>query len=222
MSEIDPWTLPLGRQAPGAVGLPDAPSSTTRSTAPLMSATPQRVVVGLGLLYVLLSIVEIFLLNHEVTLAGQLDTQITGGQFISSGQTGQLYNDDALVSRTSWIAVLILAGALVAIGIWQRDLSDSLGSVGARRAVFKRAGYPFFRAAWILSIVITVLIQATTTGNGVTDYTLHDIVGRGHDYMLYRAVQAVVGAVLVYYAIRLRRISEEGVARVSGTYGSDR
>ena len=79
--------------------------------------------------------------------------------------------------------------------------------------MFSRAGYVYFRAAWILSFILSVFVQATVNNNQIT--SIQDAVNHDHAYMLYYGLRAVVGAVLIFFAYRLKKISEEGVARLA-------
>ena len=92
------------------------------------------------------------------------------------------------------IALVVFLGTLIAIGVWQRSLNRTLGSVGARKAVFNRAGYVYFRGAWLVSILLSVFLQATTNNNG--SGTIQDAVSHDHKLMLYYGLRAVVGVVL--------------------------
>jgi hypothetical protein len=203
---------------PGSVGLPGSLYAATPRLRPLDRRLP-RVVGGFGLLYILVSITEIFYIDHAATFAGQLNALIMSDQFPTLAQSAQLQGDDNAIGVVSWIALIVFLAALVMIGVWQRALGQALGSVGARRAVFGRGGFAYFRAAWLLSLVLSLFLQATTTGGNVNSYS--DVVNHDHLYMLLSAVRAALGVSVVYCAHRLRRVSEEGVAMLNGTYVPD-
>jgi hypothetical protein len=82
--------------------------------------------------------------------------------------------------------------------------------------VFMRAGYVYFRGAWLVSILLSLFLSATSSTNNLT--TIQDVINHDHEYMLYYGLRAVVGVVLLFFAFRLKKISEEGVARLGGAY----
>ena len=209
MAEIDPWALPQGGASGGQAGIPGtAPRAVVRPIAPLDKRLP-IVVLVLGALYVLVSAVEVFVINNEVSFADSL-LNATG---VTQDQVNQAQSDDNAIRTVSWIAVAVFVGTLVAIGVWQRSLNRTLGSVGARKAVFQRAGYVYFRAAWLVSIIVSVLVQTTSDNQ---DESIQDAISHDHQLMLYFGFRAVVGVVLIFFAFRLKKISEEAVARLSG------
>ncbi|HTJ71157.1 MAG TPA: hypothetical protein VL551_26675 [Actinospica sp.] len=209
MSEIDPWALPQGGPTITDAGIPGAaPQQVVRPVAPLNRTLP-IVVMALGVLYVLVSLIEVFVINNEVSFANSIDlTNIT------QDQVNQAQTDDNTISTVSVIALVVFLATLVAIGVWQRSLNRTLGSVGARRAVFNRAGYVYFRATWLVSILLSIFLQATTNNNNSD--TIQDAINHDHELMLYYGLRALVGVVLIFFAFRLKKISEEGVARLSG------
>jgi len=135
---------------------------------------------------------------------------------VTQDQINQAQSDDNSINAVSVVALFIFLGTLVSIGVWQRSLNRTLGSVGARRAVFNRAGYVYFRTAWVISILLSLFLSATT--NTSNDNTIQDVITHDHLFMLYYGVRALVGVVLIFFAFRLKKISEEGVARLGGAY----
>lgn len=213
MSEIDPWALPQGGGAPADAGIPGAlPRAAFAPAAPLNRRLP-IVVLALGVLYVLVSLVEVFVLNHEVSLANQL---LADPSSATPATVAQAQSDDNAITAVSVVALVVFLGTLFAIGAWQRSLNVTFGSVGARQAVFRRAGYVYFRATWLISILLSFFLQATTSANNVNSF--QDVISHDHDYMVYYGVRALVGVVLIFFAFRLKKISEEGVARLTGGY----
>jgi hypothetical protein len=214
MSEIDPWALPQGGANTGGYGTIDAgipgtaPQQVFQPVAPLNRTLP-IVVLALGVLYVLVSLIEVFVLNNEISFANSIDPNN-----VTQDQVNQAQSDDNAITTVSVIALIVFLGTLIAIGVWQRSLNRTLGSVGARKAVFNRAGYVYFRGAWLVSILLSVFLQATTNNNG--SGTIQDAVSHDHKLMLYYGLRAVVGVVLIFFAFRLKKISEEGVARLGG------
>jgi hypothetical protein len=212
MSEIDPWALPQAGVSDAGAGIPGtAPRQAVRPAAPLNKTLP-IVVLALGVLYVVVSLVEVFVLNNEISLANQLNNATS----VTQDQINQAQSDDNTINAVSWIALIVFLGTLFAIGAWQRSLNRTLGSVGARRAVFNRAGYVYFRATWLVSILLSLFLSATSNNNN--DNTIQDVINHDHEYMLYYGLRAVVGVVLIFFAFRLKKISEEGVARLGGAY----
>jgi hypothetical protein len=216
MSEIDPWALPQGGVYDAGAGFPgSAPRPLAQPTAPLNKALP-IVVMVLGVLYVAVSLVEVFVLNNEVSLANTLNNLVNTGGSPTQGQINQAQTDDNAINTVSWVALVVFVATLFAIGAWQRSLNRTFGSVGARRAVFMRAGYVYFRGAWLVSILLSLFLSATSNTNNLS--TVQDVINHDHEYMLYYGLRAVVGVVLLFFAFRLKKISEEGVARLGGAY----
>lgn len=210
MSEIDPWALPQGGVNTAGAGIPGAaPQPVIQPVAPLNRTLP-IVVMALGVLYVLVSLIEVFVINNEVSFANSLDINN-----ITQDQVNQAQSDDNAISTVSVLALIVFLGTLIAIGVWQRSLNRTLGSVGARKAVFNRAGYVYFRATWLISILLSVFLQATTNNNNLS--SIQDAINHDHELMLYYGLRAIVGVVLIFFAFRLKKISEEGVARLGGT-----
>ena len=205
MSEIDPWALPRDGANDAGAGIPGA------APRPLNTGLPILVMV-LGVFYSVVSLVEIFMLRNQASLAGTL----INATDISQDQINQAQHADNLVDTVSWAALIIFLATLFAIGAWQRSLNRTLGSVGARRAVFNRAGYVYFRATWLVSILLSFFLSFTSDSAGQT--TIQGLIDHDHEYMIYYGVRAVVGLVLIFFAFRLKKISEEGVARLGGAY----
>ena len=111
---------------------------------------------------------------------------------------------------------VVFIGTLFAIGAWRRSLNATLGSIGARKAVFRRAGYLYFRGTWLVSLVLSVGLQLTNSS--AENQSVQDVINHDHDYMVYYGVRALVGLVLIFFAFRLKKFSEEGVARLAGGY----
>lgn len=216
MSEIDPWTMSETVSVnPGSVGLPGSIYTQAQQVRPLDRRLP-RVVAGLGVLYVIMSIAEIFYIDHAATLADQLNSLIISKQFPSMAQSAQLQADDNTVGTVSWISLILLAATLVALGMWQRSLGEALGSVGARKAVFRRARYRYFRITWLSCLLLSLFLQATTVTEYVDSYPGE--VDHDHRYMLLCAVRAALGLLVIYFANRLRRVADEAVGLLNGTY----
>jgi hypothetical protein len=216
MTEIDPWAMAETVTVnPGSVGLPGSIYTPSPQVRPLDRRLP-RVVAGLGVLYAAVSIAEIFYIDHAVTLADQLNALIMTNQFPSMAQSAQLQADDNTVGMVSWLALIVFAAVLVALGMWQRSLNEALGSVGARRAVLRRARYRYFRATWLVCLLYTLFLQATTVTQYSDSFT--NSIDHDHQYMLLCAVRAALGLLVVYFANRLRRVADEAVGLLNGTY----
>jgi len=216
MTEIDPWSMSETVAVnPGSVGLPGSIYAPAERVPPLERRLP-RVVAGLGLLYVIVAVAEIFYIARAATLADQLNALIISKQFPSMAQSAQLQADDHTVGTVSWIALILLLATLVALGMWQRSLGEALGSVGARRAVFRRARYRYLRIAWVAGLLLSLFLQATTVTRYVDSYP--DTVGHDHRYMLLSAARAALGLLVVYFVSRLRRVADEAVGLLNGTF----
>jgi hypothetical protein len=211
MSEIDPWALPQGGVDDAGAGIPGAAPQPRMVLAAPLNKTLPIVVMALGVLYVAVSLIEVFAANNEVSLLNA----VIGTNSVTQDQLNQAQNDDNTINSVATVALLVFLGTLVAIFVWQRSLNRTLGSVGARRAVFSRAGYVYFRGAWAVSFLISILL---TTTNNDNQLTIQDAVNHDHELMLYYGARSLVGVVLLFFAFRLKKISEEGVARMGGAY----
>ena len=121
MSEIDPWALPQDGASGAAAGIPGtAPRQYVQPVAPLNRTLP-IVVMALGVLYVAVSLVEVFVLSHEVSFANQLNALLNSGGNPSQDQVNQAQSDDNTINAVSWAALVVFLGALVAIGVCRRD-----------------------------------------------------------------------------------------------------
>jgi hypothetical protein len=174
------------------------------------------VVAGLGVLYAVVSISEIFYIDHAATLADQLNALIVENQFPSMAQSAQLRADGDTVGMVSWIALIVFGAALVALGMWQRSLNEAFGSMGARRAVLRRAGYRYFRITWLACLLFSFFLQATTVAQYSDSFT--SSIDHDHEYMLLCGARAALGLLVVYFANRLRRVADEAVGLLNGTY----
>lgn len=218
MSEIDPWTLPQGAASTTTgAGLPAGGYIAPRPAQPLNTKLP-FVVIGFGILYVLVSIAQIFAFNHQVSVANE----INAATFDPSTQDGlnlvsQATSSDNLINTIQWIALLVFVGTLLTINMWQRSLNVTLGSVGARQAVFRRSGYTVFRGAWLVSIALSLFLSFSNKTDGIS--SVQDAINHDHQYMVYYGVRALVGVVLIVFAFRLKKFSEEAISRLSGAYG---
>lgn len=215
MSEIDPWALPQDAAGPGGAGLPAGGYIAAPPVQPLNTTLP-FVVIGFGVLYVLVSIIQIFELSHQASVAAQIGAD-TGDQIFSGNLLSQLQSSQNMIENISWAALAVFLGALFSIRAWQGSLNVTLGSFGARQAVFRRAGFQYFRATWMVSIVLSLLLSIVDRSDNVA---ISDIAGHDHQFMAYYGVRALAGAVLVFFAFRLKKFSEEGVARITGAYAA--
>ena len=216
MSEIDPWAMSeTVTMNPGSVGLPGSIYTAAPQVRPLDRRLP-RVVAALGVLFAVVSIAEIFYIDHAATLADQLNALIVDNQFPSMSQSAQLRADGDTVGMVSWIALIVFGAALVALGMWQRSLNEAFGSMGARRAVLRRAGYRYFRITWLACLLFSLFLQATTVAQYSDSFTAS--IEHDHEYMLLCGARAALGLLVVYFANRLRRVADEAVGLINGTY----
>jgi hypothetical protein len=211
MSEVDPWALPQGGAPINDAGIPGtAPRPAVPAVKPMGKIVP-IIVMALGAIYSIICLIEIFVVNNEVSLLNSVDlTNVT------QDQLNQAQSDDNAISGVATVALFVFLAAIVAIAIWQRRLNRALGSIGARRAVFKRAGYVYFRVAWLASLALSLLTQSLSNSNNIN--SLQDAVNHDHSLMLYFGLRAIVGVVLIFFAFRLMKISDEGVERLSGAH----
>lgn len=219
MTEIDPWAMPETVSVnPGSVQLPGSIYTSTPRLRPLGRRTP-TLAIGFAALYVLFSIVEIFSLDHAATLAGQLNDMITANQFPTLDQSAQLQSDNGTVSDVSWIALAALVATVLMIAAWHASLTDALGPIRAHRALFRHARYRYLQTACALSVLISIFLWATVGKDTVNSYT--QVVDHDHLCMLYCGVRVLVGLLVVYFANRLRRMADEAVGLINGTFVPD-
>ena len=211
MSEIDPWALPQGGATTANAGIPGtAPQLAFQPIAPLSKTLP-IVAMVFGALYVLICLVEIFVLNNRVSFLGSVD--ITNP---APDQYNQLLSDGRAIKDVASATGLAFWGVLIAMFFWQRSLLRALGSLGARQAVFKRAGYQYFGFAWLISIVLSIVMSVVSKSSSLS--SSQDLINHDHEYMVYYGLRAALGVVLVYFAYRMKKISEEGVALLGGSH----
>ena len=214
MSEIDPWALPPGGTTTAGAGLPSGGGYIAPRPVQPLNTTLPFVVIGCGILYVLVSIAQIFVYNNQISVANQINNVLNDPNADTGDLLSRAQSSDNTVTTVSWIALIVFIGTLLAIRAWQASLNSTLGSVGARQAVFRRAGYLYFRGAWVVSILLSLFLSfadKTTNLDSVQDVINHD-----HQFMVYYGLRALVGVVLIVFAFRLKRISEEGLARITG------
>src|SRR6202035_658375 len=115
----------------------------------------------------------------------------------------QAQSADNNVSSISLVALLVFLAAFIVLAVWQRSLRKTLVPIGQYDAVMKQSGYQAFRITWLVSIALSVFLRASGTFN-----TPQDVISHDHKYMFYFGLRAVLGGVLVYLALRLKRNSE--------------
>lgn len=214
MSEIDPWALPRG--GVGTAGIPAGPAMPAPvAVRPLNHVLPY-VVMALAGVYAIACIVEIFIINSHLSLANQFNSAVSSGGTLTDGQVDQVNASQSHVNTGSWVAGGIYFAALIVFIVWERRLKVDLGSRGARRAVLMKAGYPYFRGTWAISFLLGLFLNSQANQN---ETTIQDVINHDHELMLYFGLRAVLGVVLVFFAFRLMKISEDGVARLNAAIG---
>ncbi|MBR7838538.1 hypothetical protein KDL01_35050 [Actinospica durhamensis] len=226
MSEIDPWALPQPGPVSGPVsgpvdtaGIPQQhpayayPVASYPLAGPLkpLSLIPAIIVMTLGALYVIASIAEIFVINSQLSLINTFNADIAGGT-VPDNAVAQAQASDSHINTGSWIATGIYFAALISIIVWERQLKSQLGSLGARRAVFAKAGYTYFRATWVLSFALGLFLTSQSNNNDIN--SLQDVTNHDHELMLYFGLRALLGAALIFFAYRLMKMSQEGIHRL--------
>lgn len=179
-----------------AAGYPTAASVMARPN----SGLPIALLVLCGL-YIMLCLVEIFALFSRASLANKVLTDPT------SVTIDQANSADNLVSGVSLVAIVVFLALLVVLGVWQRSLRKVLTLTGRYRDVLKAAGYQYFRAAYLIMILLAVVLR----DNGNNLATPQDVVSHDHNYMLYFAARAVLGGLLIFLTLRLRRASDSAL-----------
>jgi hypothetical protein len=165
-------------------------------TARPNSALPIVLTVLSGL-YVVLCLVEIFALNHRASLANSIITDPT------SITIDQANSADNLVSSLSVAAIIVFLAIIVVLIVWQRSLRNALAPTGLYQQVMKDSGYQIFRIVWVVSVLLAVVLR----GNGNLD-TPQDVVSHDHEYMAYYGLRAVLAGLLIFFALRLKRTSD--------------
>ena len=213
MSEIDPWALPQS----GPVDTAGIPQQQAPYAYPVpgpvkpLSPIPAIIVMTLGALYIIATIAEIFVINSQISLINTFNGDIAGGN-VPDNAFSQAQASDSHINTGSWIATTIYFITLIAIIVWERQLKNHLGSVGARRAVFAKAGYTYFRATWIISFALGLFLTSQSNNDDLT--SLQDVTTHDHELMLYFGLRALLGAVLIFFAYRLMKMSQEGIHRL--------
>jgi hypothetical protein len=152
------------------------------------------VVTVLSGLYVVLCLVEIFALNHRVSLANSIIADPT------SVTIDQANSADNTVSALSVAAIVVFLAIIVLLIVWQRSLRTALAPTGRYQEVLRASGYQIFRGVWVVSILLALVLR----GSGNLD-TPQAVVSHDHEYMVYYGLRAVLAGVLIFFALRLKR-----------------
>ncbi len=70
----------------------------------------------------------------------------------------------------------------------------------------KDAGYQIFRIVWIVSILLAVVLRGSGDIN-----TPQDVVSHDHKYMIYYGIRAALGGLLIFFTIRIKRVSDNAL-----------
>jgi hypothetical protein len=208
VSQTDPWALPQGTGASGEAGIPS--TRAMPQLPPIPKALPFATMVSAGL-YAIACVVAIFVLNSRASLADSLNSQ-------DPSTFTQDTIDRANAADSHVTTTIVFAGGLfiLTIILWilmQRRVKAILNQVGEYQAVYKRAGGPAVRIVSLVSLVLVLLSQSTSSSSGAT--SLSDVVSRDHINMLYLGVRVALGAAIAFYAYRLMRVSTETVDRIN-------
>lgn len=162
--------------------------------------------LALSGLYIVLCLVEIFALFSRASLANKVINDPT------SVTIDQANSADSLVSGVSLVAIVVFLALLVVLGVWQRSLRKVLTLTGRYREVLKEAGYQYFRGAYLIMILLAIALR----DNGSNIATPQDVVSHDHRYMLYFAARAVLGGVVIFLTLRLKRASDSALMQPLG------
>lgn len=157
--------------------------------------------LALAGLYIVLCLVEIFALSHRVSLANQLISDPT------SVTIDQANSADHAVSTLSLIAIVVFLGLIIVLAIWQRSLRSALAPTGRYQQVLKESRYQLLRGVWLISILLAVVLR----GSGNLD-TPQDVVSHDHQYMVYFAIRAALGGLIIFLVLQLKRASDKAFA----------
>jgi len=165
--------------------------------APRPSSAVPTGIMALSGLYIVLCLVAMFVLNHRVSLWNKFMNDPT------SVTLGQLKSADNAVNTLGVLALIVFLALLVLLIVWQRSLRNSLAPTGQYQQVLKESGYQIFRIVWLVSIVLAIVLR----GNGSRD-SPQAVVSHDHEYMFYYGLRAVVAGLLIFFALRLKRTSD--------------
>lgn len=186
---------------PQYAGYQAAPAARPNSALPIVIAV-------LSGLYAVLCLVEIFALNHRVSLANSITADP------ASITADQANSADTLVSSLSTAAIIVFLAIVVVLIVWQRSLRNALAPTGRYQQVLKESGYQIFRIVWLVSILLAVVLR----GNGNLD-TPQDVVSHDHQYMVYYGLRAVLAGLLIFFGLRLKRASDNAFSAAFSQLG---
>lgn len=206
-----PQPAPPYQGAPPFQGMPQnggAPYPAGPYTGYQVGAPTARPNAGLAIalmvlagIYVVVCLVGIFALNHRVSVANQLINDPT------SVTIDQANSADNMVSAVSVIAIVVFLALIIVLAIWQRSLRNALAPTGQYQQVLKAARYQLLRGVWLISILLAVVLR----GNGNFD-TPQDVISHDHQYMVYFAIRAALGGLIIFLAVQLKRASDNAFA----------
>jgi hypothetical protein len=108
------------------------------------------------------------------------------------------------------IALVLFIVMIVLWIVLQRRVRTALAPAGAYSAVYRRAGGPAVRIAWVVSLLLLLFSRGTSDSSSLSDIASHD-----HMNMLYLSVRVLLGAAIAFFAFRLMRITSEGIDRIN-------
>ena len=202
MSNESPFLAPAND-----AGIPAAPPQPLKPNRGLLIAMGV-----LGGVYVVLCVVEIFVLMHRVSLLNQLTGDVNADADLLHG----IDSAASTVNTVSWIAVLAFLSTIVVLSIWLRRMRSTWGPTGQYQRMLKESGYQIFRIVWIVSLVLSIFLRGTGTQD-----TIHAMISHDHSLTVYFGIRAVLGVALVYFAIRFARVSARILTLTQAGYSQD-
>lgn len=166
----------------------------------------------LAVVYAGLCLVEMFELTHRISLLKQL----TGDVDADAGLLNQIDSAGSTVTALSWVALVVFLSVMVVLSIWLRRLRTTWRMTGRYEQLLKESGYQIFRIIWLISFVLSFFLR----GSGTQD-TVPDLINHDHELMVYFGIRAVLGAVLIYFAVRFARVSARILALTQAGYSQD-
>ncbi len=201
----------FGSPAPGFPaaysGIPAAPPQPLSANR----AMPVAMAI-LAVAYVALCLVELFELTHRISLIKQL----TGDADADAGLLNQIDSAAHTENALSWVALFVFLSIMIVLSVWLRRLRTTWSPTGRYQQLLKESGYQVFRIIWLISFAFSLFLRGNGPENGP-----QDAINRDHELMVYFGIRAVLGVVLIYFAVRFARVSARILTLSQAGYSQD-
>jgi hypothetical protein len=165
--------------------------------------------VALSAVYVVLCLIQIGALSHRASLANSL---LANPDSVTVDQGNSA---DNLVSSLGLAALAVYIATFIVLAVWDRALRSYWGATGNFQALRRQSGYAVLRIVWVASFVSAIFLR----GGGSPD-TPQDVVNHDHEFMVYYGLRAVLGVVLIYFVLRVTRITGRALTAPQAGYGA--